>query len=630
MSAQDQELVFGRARENKFAKWPSATPERLRPWCAPAVAPKFVIGNDEVVFTIGSCFARNIEEHLSRLGMNVPVMQFSVPRTEYEGRPNGIINKYTPPAILNELRFALEEPPPLALDDHFLEAPESRVVDLHLNSYRPVALERARERRRQVRELFRNADNSTVIILTLGLTEAWYDKKNGIYINDAPAPRLAHNFPGRFVFKVLTYKECLDAVRDAIELINRSAIPKKIVLTVSPVPLGRTFTEDDAIVANAHSKATLRAVAGVIAAEFANVQYFPSYEIATLSAPDQVWSGDQIHLRDDAVGRIVETFIATFCQAPDHREHFAARLVMSGGDAENGYRRLKSLDSPGQGQTYLADLAEACDKTSRRTEAVETAQRLVRLRPERGGNWHLLAQMAVKDERYDVALDAIDHAIAIEPEVSRYHADRGFILDRLGCAVAAASEAEMAARLVDRTDPDQQIPRQRLATRALELMVKANLIERAAAFFTEFCTFITDYPPLLRVGARIFAQTGDLERAVAYARREAELAPDFVVYRHYGVLCLRAQHYDEALAALARALELQPNHQPTTLQFFAALEGCGRGDEVLRLAAERRVAASLSPDIERWLVNFSWRHAQRTAAAKPPPAPARLLAQASP
>lgn len=44
------------------------------------------------------------------------------------------------------------------------------------------------------------------------------------------------------------------------------------------------------------------------------------------------------------------------------------------------------------------------------------------------------------------------------------------------------------------------------------------------------------------------------------------------------------------------------------LQLFVALEGCGRGDEVLALAAEYRATGSAAADLERWLVNFESRH----------------------
>jgi hypothetical protein len=50
---------------------------------------------------------------------------------------------------------------------------------------------------------------------------------------------------------------------------------------VSPVPLAATATDAHVLPATIYSKSVLRAVAGELANEFRNVDYFPSYEIIT-------------------------------------------------------------------------------------------------------------------------------------------------------------------------------------------------------------------------------------------------------------------------------------------------------------------------------------------------------------
>jgi hypothetical protein len=57
----------------------------------------------------------------------------------------------------------------------------------------------------------------------------------------------------------------------------------KFLFTVSPVPLMATATAQQVVVASSYSKSVLRAVAGQLAEQHHDVDYFPSYEI--ISSP---------------------------------------------------------------------------------------------------------------------------------------------------------------------------------------------------------------------------------------------------------------------------------------------------------------------------------------------------------
>ena len=64
-----------------------------------------------------------------------------------------------------------------------------------------------------------------------------------------------HERGNRFRFENTDYAENMKAVREIVELIRaKSSKDVKIILTVSPVPLNRTFSDQDIIVANSYSK----------------------------------------------------------------------------------------------------------------------------------------------------------------------------------------------------------------------------------------------------------------------------------------------------------------------------------------------------------------------------------------
>ena len=108
-----------------------------------------------------------------------------------------------------------------------------------------------------------------------------------------------------------TFAENFAVISRIVDLITAAKPGARIFCTVSPVPLKRTFSDEDIFVANMLSKSTLRAVLAEVAAERANVTYFPSYE-AVISGGETAWEGDGRHVQRPLVEAITRTFIETY------------------------------------------------------------------------------------------------------------------------------------------------------------------------------------------------------------------------------------------------------------------------------------------------------------------------------
>ncbi len=299
--------------QNRASRWPERTAEnRLEPECWPELNPRFRLAPGSRVFTIGSCFARNVEQHLAGLGFDVPTRRF-LNENIASGKHGGdeILNKYTPPSIFQELAWTrrIMDGGGVASDadiePFLLDLGDGRVVDLQhrLTNQHGVAREEALQQRRDLYRLFENAFDSDLVVVTLGLIECWLDRETGQYVEFGPYLR-RHNGTGRFAFRRLTFSEAYDFTRKAIDLIGANG-PRNVLITASPVPLTRTFTSDDVIVANSYSKSVLRAVAGQIAEDCPNVDYFPSFETVMLTKQTYVWVNDLAHVEGEFVGRIV-------------------------------------------------------------------------------------------------------------------------------------------------------------------------------------------------------------------------------------------------------------------------------------------------------------------------------------
>ena len=148
-----------------------------------------------------------------------------------------------------------------------------------------------------IRTAIHNAD---IYVITLGLTEVWKNNTNGLFINQAPSEK-----PG-FSFVESTYEQNYDNMHRVCSLLEDHFPGKPVILTVSPVPLNRTFTSNDIVVANMESKSILRAVAARVAKEKKNVTYWPSYEIALAR---DLFEDDGRHVRRAGIDLIVDQFI---------------------------------------------------------------------------------------------------------------------------------------------------------------------------------------------------------------------------------------------------------------------------------------------------------------------------------
>jgi hypothetical protein len=182
-------------------------------------------------------------------------------------------------------------------------------VDLLLpHASKPVSKNRAIERRKDIDMLYQNLKDSDYIIITLGLTECWFDNETKYYLNGIPPSYLLQQDSRRYEFRVLDVKTISTMLEVAISMLLENNPNLKIILTVSPVPLSATFTKKDSILSNSLSKSVLRISAESVVNNFSAVDYFPSYEIVN-SMGSVAFMKDNIHVKDHIVRNIVDSII---------------------------------------------------------------------------------------------------------------------------------------------------------------------------------------------------------------------------------------------------------------------------------------------------------------------------------
>ncbi len=127
-----------------------------------------------------------------------------------------------------------------------------------------------------VRKMFATLD---VFVFTMGLTEGWEARADGTMYPMAPGTVAGEYDADKYVFHNLRHAEIaadMTAFWQRLKTVNPGA---RMLLTVSPVPLTATATDDHVLVATTYSKSVLRGVAGELAEDHDDISYFPSYEI---------------------------------------------------------------------------------------------------------------------------------------------------------------------------------------------------------------------------------------------------------------------------------------------------------------------------------------------------------------
>ena len=272
--------------------------------------PDFLIGDrhalmsrDTPVASIGSCFAREIKDHLVRQGFNY-LQTAEGPNARHGSAAwDRVYNTF---CLRQEFERALAEFNP---HERFWEH-EGRLLDPYRKQVVWNTMEEAERElaahAKAAREAFTRA---RVLVITVGLTEIWHSAIDQSVFYQVPPAGVFD--PKRHAFRNSTVGENL-ANLEAIHALLAEANPAcQIILTVSPVPLRATFQRQNVVISNTVSKAILVAAASAFVANHDNVHYFPSYELVTTCIPG-AFKGDNRHVTRRAIRRIMRVFERMF------------------------------------------------------------------------------------------------------------------------------------------------------------------------------------------------------------------------------------------------------------------------------------------------------------------------------
>jgi hypothetical protein len=271
------------------------------------------------IASAGSCFAQHIGRRLRQKGFNyldVEPAPSTLNRESHLDYGYGMYsarygNLYTTRQLLQLFQRAFGEFTP---KDIFWEK-DGGYVDPFRPTIQPQPFSTIEElqysRKLHFEAVQRLFLETKVFIFTLGLTETWLNTEDGSVFPIAPGVSGGKYDADKYRFVNLTCNEVLADMRQFISSVHRINPTMKLILTVSPVPLMATASHQQIVVATTYSKSVLRAVAGQLAENRKNVDYFPSFEIINSHVMKSTFYEDDMRsVLEKGVDFVMENFFS--------------------------------------------------------------------------------------------------------------------------------------------------------------------------------------------------------------------------------------------------------------------------------------------------------------------------------
>ncbi|MCC0005439.1 MAG: GSCFA domain-containing protein [Methylobacteriaceae bacterium] len=327
----------------------------------PVIRSPFRITRADRVATAGSCFAQEIAMRLQASGYHYYLAERAPEQmSAAEARRQNYFmyscrygNIYTTAQLLQLIDRAYGRFKPEI--DFWVRPEDGRYVDPFRPRIEPAGFATVEEmhadREKHLAAVRTMIETMDVFVFTFGHTETWRHKKDGAILQLAPGVAGGEWDPDVYEFYNMSVGEVVRDFTAALDRITAINPRVRVVLSVSPVGIIATYEDRHVAVSNSAVKAILRAAADEVVRARPNVAYFPSYDLATVSANvPRFYGEDTRRINPYGADRAMEIFF----------EHFTDRYD---GAARDG--KAMKLDVAAEAETNNAVI---CDE-----EAIESA-----------------------------------------------------------------------------------------------------------------------------------------------------------------------------------------------------------------------------------------------------------------
>jgi hypothetical protein len=286
--------------------------------------PKFSILPTDKIAVAGSCFAQHLARGFSTDNQYILNLEPEVSGSSYSREESQLFsarygNIYSSRQLLQLFQRAHGLFEPLEnvwrlKNGRYVDPFRHRIPVAGFAAEETVAMEMANHLD-AVQKMFREC---SIFIFTIGLTEIWRSRIDGAVVPSPPGVLDTAQQGNEYEFHNLDIDEVRKDLETFIGLLRKVNPKVRVILTVSPVPLAATFTENHIICANTYSKAILRLAVEQIVQTYDFVDYFPSYErITSRHHSDSAFMENQRTVRPEAVQEVIGGFVKRYFNSVD-------------------------------------------------------------------------------------------------------------------------------------------------------------------------------------------------------------------------------------------------------------------------------------------------------------------------
>lgn len=319
---------------------------------------KFSIAAGDRIATAGSCFAQHVARHMRMRGYDIldaepPPLKLDDDVAKkfgyliYSGRYGNIYTARQLRQLVEDAQSGVVRPETVwRRDGRFFDGLRPNVEPSGLRSEDEVVA----HRKAHLAKIDAMLGKIDLLVFTLGLTEAWIDRRSGVVYPLCPGVVAGKFDDELYAFKNFDFVEILEDIEAVRAVLTERNPGFRMLLTVSPVPLTATASGDHVLAATTYSKSVLRAVCGSMAKKFANVDYFPSYELIT--APSSRGFFYAPNLREVTEAGVSTVMSMFFGQHGDARSDGASRALPEELSADYGLSGQADAGGEGPGGSH--------------------------------------------------------------------------------------------------------------------------------------------------------------------------------------------------------------------------------------------------------------------------------------
>jgi len=233
--------------------------------------PKWPLNQTQKFVTLGSCFAQRIGPWLKDNGYDWHRAGQGPYSFDTGTIYTAAMLKAWLQLALNNQALTIED---MQSDGRFYDSMRPTCPEIGFESQESLNI----ARQKTLTEIGHGLKECDVFIFTLGLTEAWINQDGFVHAL-CPGTVVGSFDADHHHFHQYRFAEIYGDLKDSFALLRAHNPHMKFILSVSPVPLTATMSPDHVLSATLKAKSTLRAVAGELAQDYDDIDYFPSYEL---------------------------------------------------------------------------------------------------------------------------------------------------------------------------------------------------------------------------------------------------------------------------------------------------------------------------------------------------------------